>query len=208
MPETIFAEIFDASTGDRERLTLVEQPTGGTFRTTQAIQLVSTGSPQGDGKLDVRNGGTITASYVDSAANEPPITAFAQVTGTTRNILASGEKFDIEIAPNPYRVASSGPIKLQAQVSSGSLMLRQTEIFNIAGEKIKTIPDGQLQFGASSSINANQGAVVAMDWWNIQGDDGQPVASGTYFAKFHVTLTDGGGVNQVTTIKKLLILQQ
>lgn len=212
--DTVFADLFDARTTDNEKLVLVEVANGagqfntGDFRTTKAIKLISTGSPPGDDTLYVQPGDLITASYTDSIANEQPIQAFARVTGDLVDILGSGEKFTIEIAPNPYRTGSAGPIKLRAQVNTGQLTLQRAEIFNIAGERVKTIPAGQIIFGITSTISASEGAVVAMDWWNVQGDDNRPVASGTYFAKFHVTLSEAGSVNQVTAIRKLVILQQ
>jgi hypothetical protein len=213
-PDTVFADLFDSRTTDTEKLVLVEVPDGGgqfntgNFRTTKAIKLISTGSPPGDDTLYVQPGDLVTASYTDSIANEQPIQAFARVTGDLVDIFVANEKFAIEIAPNPYRSASAGPIKLRAQVRSGQLTLQQADIFNLAGERIKTIPAGQIIFGMSSTINAAEGAVVAMDWWNVQGDDSRPVATGTYFAKFHVTLSEAGAVNQVVAVKKIVVLQQ
>jgi hypothetical protein len=215
--DTIVAQIFDPRSTDLENIILVELPdqsnafNTGNFITPAGIGLVGTGSPQGDGKLYVVGGSTVTARFKDPDArlDEPPIEDFVPVRPGGGDIfVTSNDKFALEIAPNPYRVRNGGAIKLRAQVRSGSLMMRRVEIFNLAGEKVTTIPEGSIRFGSSPSIGAAEGPVVALDWWNVQGDDGQPVATGTYFAKFHVTLTGAGGdVNQITDLKKLVILQ-
>jgi hypothetical protein len=211
--DTIVAQIFDPRSTDLENIILVETAANtGNFKTLDpGIGLVGTGSPQGDGKLYVVSGSTVTARFrdPDARSDESPIETFVPVRPGGGDIFpTSNDKFALEIAPNPSRVKDGGGIKLRAQVRSGSLILRHVEIFNLAGEKVTTIPEGSIRFGSSPSIGSNEGPVVALNWWNVQGDDGQPVAMGTYFAKFHVTLTDNrGAVNQITDLKKLVILQ-
>ncbi len=212
--DTITAELFESRSTDRETIILVELSSGGVFntgnfRTIRPIPLIRTGSPPGDDTLNVVPGtGLVTASFQD-LPNEPPIQAFAPVRDIGAGILDISGKFAIEIAPNPYRVGRNSPIKLRAQVRDGSLSIRQVEIFNIAGEKITTLPEGSIRFGSTTMVRSNEGPVVAMNWWNILGDDSQPVATGTYFVKFHINLTaNNGGATQVTALKKLVVIQQ
>ncbi len=218
LKDTILVDLTDPQSGDAERIILEELEdqsnhfNTGTFRTPIGVSLVSTGSPDGDGRLWVIGGSTMQASFTDPDArpDELPIQTFVPVIrGDESIIINSTDKFVLQIAPNPYRAQSTGPIKLRAEVRSGSMGMRQVEIFNLAGEKVTTIPEGSIRFGASSILESSQGPVVSFDWWNLQGDDGRPVATGTYFAKFHLTLTDAqGAVNQITDLKKILILQQ
>ena len=210
-PDTLRASIFDPRTTDNEQIILVEQPDGsGNFRTTRGILLSGVATQPGDGRLYVTTGSSLTARYQDPSLDEQAILATAFV-GGAEDVFGpqSSDKFIIQIAPNPYRASTGLPFKMRAQVRAGMLTLRQVEIFNLAGERIKTIPDGQITFGGNNTIQSTQGALIVLDWWNLLGDDNRPVATGTYFAKFHVTLQDTqGAVNQVTDMQKLVILQQ
>ncbi|MGH7493236.1 MAG: hypothetical protein ACREOO_12715 [bacterium] len=208
-PDTILARIFDSGTSDNENLVLIEVGTNsGTFRNASGIVLEDEPTPAGDGRLFVTSGSRVIASYQDPNLDEPVVLAEAFVAGPGGPTTLT-EKFLLQIAPNPYRAASRLPLKMRVQVQAGEMTVRQVEIFNIAGEKVRTIPDGQIRFNGSTTIRSSQGATIVLDWWNLLGDDNELVATGTYFAKIHLTLTDlQGTTNQVTDLQKLVVVQQ
>jgi hypothetical protein len=122
--------------------------------------------------------------------------------------LTPNEAIDFIIAPNPYRAGQHRQLNIAAEVRTGSMAVRQIEIYNLAGEKIRTLTGAQTRLGTNATISANQGMVASRGWWNIQGDDGVTVASGTYFAKIYVRLINSTGrEEEAAVLRKFVIIQ-
>lgn len=71
-------------------------------------------------------------------------------------------------APNPFNPSTRIAYTLP---SAGNASLK---VYNLAGERVRTLLDGQVAAGAGSVT------------WDGRGDDGQPVASGTYFYELRI----------------------
>jgi hypothetical protein len=190
--DTIFALVRDPQTSDQELLTLLEIANTGTpaifntgnFRSATGIRLVREGSPRGDGKLFTSVGNVLTASFEDEF---DLIEDFATVIDTA-GVFATDDPFILEIAPNPYRVQSGKPFKLRAATRTGEMLIRKVEIFNLAGDRITTIGEGQILFKGRPNLSARLGRVEVADWWSLRDNSLNAVASGTYFAKFDVLI--------------------
>jgi hypothetical protein len=216
--DSISVRVFNPRTSDSETITLLELANGGVFNTgefrnTRGLRIFKGGTVFGDGRLAVVGGEVITARYEDpDSPGEPPLDKTVMIPAppdSSKTILTAESAFNIVIAPNPYRADRNQQLNLRAQVRSGSLAIRQVEIYHLAGERVRTIPGDQIRFGSGPSISAGQGARDANNWWNMQGDDGAPVASGTYFAKFFVQLTDDNNtrIEEVSALRKIVVIQ-
>lgn len=197
---------------DRETIKLVETGANtGNFRSLSGLYCLREGPIFGNNRLSVNGGDIVTVSYVDpNFPNETPTTTSVAVRASPGpvTILTPNEAFDFIIAPNPYRAQQHRQLNIRAQVRAGDMAIRQVEIYNLAGEKVKTLTGTQTRLGTNATISANQGVVDSRGWWNIQGDDGVTVASGTYFAKIYVRLTNSTGrAEEAAVLRKFVIIQ-
>lgn len=189
--DTIFALLRDPQTNDQESITLLEIANvgapavfnTGNFRSVTGITLVKEGSVRNDGKLFTDAGNVIAASFEDEFDR---IEDFATVIDSTGVDALQDRPFLLEIAPNPYRTQSGKPFKLRAQVRTGELFIRKVEIFNLAGDRVTTLGEGQILFKGKVSLSARLGRVEVNNWWSLKDNSFSAVASGTYFAKFDV----------------------
>ncbi|MGH7455844.1 MAG: hypothetical protein ACRENG_31095, partial [bacterium] len=211
--DTVSVTVFDARTNDRETVILIETDVNtGNFRSLNGLRLVPDGAIFGDNRLSVNGGDNVTVSYADpNFPNETPTTASVAVRAASGpgTILTVDDAFNFIIAPNPYRARQHRQLNIRAQVRAGEMAIRQIEIYNLAGEKVRTLTGAQTRLGTNATINANQGMVDSRGWWNIQGDDGVTVASGTYFAKIYVRLINPTSNREEETamLRKFVIIQ-
>jgi len=104
------------------------------------------------------------------------------ITAVSHSIAVLPEKFELsQNYPNPFNATT--------MISFALPEPQQTtlEIFNISGQKIGTLVDGNLEAGI---YNIN---------WNGSGDDGKTVASGVYLYKLH---TDSKTISRKMTLLK------
>ena len=212
--DSVLARVFNPRTSDSETITLFEVANGNTFNTgtflsRRGLHIFRGGVISGDGRLTVNGGEDITARYEDpDSPGEAPLDRTVRIITPEDSVfIALSEAFDFTIAPNPYRSDRHQQLNLRAQVRNGSMALRQVEIYNLSGDRVRTILGSEIRLGTSGVITSSQGRVYAQGWWNLQGDDGAPVAAGTYFAKFYAQLMDQGRDEQVTTLRKMVIVQ-
>lgn len=192
--DTVFALVRDPQTSDQETLMLLElanagNPTlfnTGNFRSASGIRLVRGGSPRGDARLFTNVGNVITASFEDEF---DLIEDFATVIDSA-GVFATDELFILEIAPNPYRLQSGKPFKLRAATRTGEMLIRKVEIFNLAGDRVTTMGEGQILFKGRPALSSRLGRVEVNNWWSLQDNNLRAVASGTYFAKFDVLVNN------------------
>jgi hypothetical protein len=216
--DSISVQLTNPKTNDRETLTLHEIADNqsvfntGNFRNSSGLRFLREGAAIDNGILAVEGGDIVTVSYVDpNFPNETPTTASVavRVSPGPVTILTPNEAFDFIIAPNPYRAQQHRQLNIRTQVRTGTMTIRQIEIYNLAGEKIRTLTGAQTRLGTNATISANQGMVDSRGWWNIQSDDGVTVASGTYFAKIRVRLFNptSGLEEETSVLRKFVIIQ-
>ena len=109
------------------------------------------------------------------------------VTGTnTQNDITGLETKLIGNHPNPFNPSTT--ISFEVAQTSSFVTL---EIFNIKGQKVRTLVDGKLDAGHHSVI------------WNGKDDNNKSVSSGIYFAVFDV---DNNG-SDYTSVKKVILMK-
>ncbi len=210
--DTLQARVYvDRANGEEETLRLIETgDTTGVFLSL-SVQVNRERPVAGDRKLRTFNLEDVVAEYVDPDNNEKVLDV-VKVFGADEpidSLFAADGLFDFMIAPNPYRTYQHSVLKLAAKVRSGkTLTLDKVEVFNLASEKVSTIPGGQILFSGSTMVTGGP-SVMTTNWWNRQNDAGSLVASGTYFVKFHARITDNTTqrTDSATLIRKLVLVQ-
>jgi hypothetical protein len=213
--DSITVLVFNPKTNDSDSLRLYEIANAqgvfntGNFRNLRGLRFLREGTIVNNGRLSVEGGDIVTVKYVDPYfPNETPTTKSIGVR-TIPDFRILTEAFEFTIAPNPFRAQRNQMLNLRAQVRSGAMTVRQIEIYNLAGEKIKTLSGAQTRLGTNATITSSQGPVISKNWWNLQGDDGATVASGTYFAKIHLSLFNptSGRAEETSVLRKIVIIQ-
>lgn len=212
LQDTVQVEVTDTETRDREMLILVEvqdDSTGlydtGEFISLPGIILVQnpTGFPA-DGEIQTLPHNQVSAHYADNSEPEPVASITIQSLPDSLIIPLSG-LYDFTIAPNPFYADRHESLRLRAFSTIGALNLTKVEIFNIAGEKVRTIngPD------VFASPLVEDEIRFAENWWNLTNDNGNEVSSGTYWIKFSADLTNmtEGTSQTIHSIKKVLIIR-
>lgn len=213
--DSISVQVFNPRTNDSDTLRLYEIADNqgvfntGNFRNLRGLPFLRVGTVFNNGIVSVDGGDIVTVKYVDpNFPNETPTTKSVGVRGQPGGDVPE-EAFLFTIAPNPYRAQQHRQLNIRARVRIGDMTIRQIEIYNLAGEKVRTLTGAQTRLGTNATINANQGFVDSKGWWNIQGDDGVTVASGTYFAKIYVRLINqaSGREEEASVLRKFVIIQ-
>lgn len=210
--DTIYARAYvEGPNREEEKLTLVETgDTTGVFLSF-AVFVQKDRSADNDRRLRVFNNDDVVAEYIDPDNGEKVIDAIKAFGGNPdeETIFKTNAAFDFMIAPNPYRTYQHNALKLAARVQTGkTLTLEQVEIFNLASEKVTTLAQGQIVFNGSTMVTSGP-SVTTTGWWNRTNDNGALVASGTYFVKFHVRITDNNTnrSERASLIRKLVLVQ-
>lgn len=210
--DTIQARAYvDGPNREEEKLTLIETgDTTGIFLSFP-IFVQKDRSADSDRRLRVFNNDDVVAEYIDPDNGEKVIDAIKAFGGDDSGPdIFTNALFDFIIAPNPYRASKHSALKLAARVQNGkTLALEQVEVFNLAGEKVSTIPGAQILFDGDPTVVYKFDGERASGWWSRVNDAGSEVASGTYFVKFHVRITDNASqrVDRSTLIRKLVLVQ-
>ncbi len=209
--DTIFATLFDNDTNDREDVMLLELPTpGGTdfssgeFLSQSGISLVNISvSTPNDGVMQTRPGNFIGAEYVDG----PVVLSLSRrVEPDTITVPVEGA-FDILFAPNPFRTNGGNDFRMRILAGAGSVALQRVEIFNLAGEKIRTVSSNQINI--TQTVERNRFVDSRGAWWDLLTDNGAVAASGTYWARCVVSFNDGvAAAQERSIIRKFIIIHQ
>jgi len=198
---------------DEEVLTLYEVANqSGEFNTGEFRNLVgirveqnNNGIPN-DGKIQSLPGQFITASYVDDfdlnqAVPVPDSSGFVVLS-------LGGAPYIVEVAPNPFYEKKYDNFRLRVASATGSLGVSKIEVFNIAGEKVREIPGESLDFSTGLPV-PNKVYGLVENWWDLRNDNGNQVASGTYWVKVHADLTseETGDLERVVFIRKFALIR-
>ncbi len=214
--DSISVQVFNPRTNDSDSLRLYEIADNqgvfntGNFRNLRGLPFLDVGTVINDGRVSVVGGENVTIKYVDpNFPNETATTKSVGVRVPPGGTRVMDEAFVFFIAPNPYRAQQHRQLNIRARVRTGEMTIRQVEIYNLAGEKVRTLTGAQTRLGTNATINANQGFVDSKGWWNIQSDDGVTVASGTYFAKIRIMLFNPttGREEETSVLRKFVIIQ-
>ena len=210
--DTIWVQMYDKATADKEDLMLLELPDSvGTFDTgefrSQGIMLVSSNNGiENDGYLQTLPGHHVGVDYVDNVLLQDNV--WIPPSGQLPIIYLGEKPFDITVAPNPFRETQHKNFRLRIASSTGSLRVRFIEIFNFAGEKLREIDGSQIQFGPGDIVPKEQYG-IAEHWWDMRNESGHKVASGTYWAKVHADLynMEPGKMQQISAICKFVFIR-
>lgn len=214
--DTIFAEFFDNITTDVVSVMLTEEPnennpnlyTTGTFASEVGVPVVNSAvGIRSDRKLQTRPNHQIGARYIDFDTLTTVYTMDPDTTDPTIFVLGDGA-FDFLFAPNPYRANSGQTFRLRMQAFTGDIALQKIEIYNLAGEKVRTIDVNALDMDRGISIQKESRSTSRNQWWDLKTDDNALSSSGTYWAKFYVQFDDGTEpAGQRVLIRKFILIQ-
>jgi len=187
--ETLHVALFDNVTMDREELTLYEVASGGRFNSSEFI--TQTGVPirhsnngiRGNGEIETMPGHSVAAEYVDNLTLTRYVLIPTQSDTSARDsiyIFYGRKPAGAEIGPNPYHADRNGKFRLRVGFSTDSLAVSSIEIFNLAGERVRTLlPGVDFSFRTENNVSVTNSDL----WWDLRNDGGQEVSSGTYWAK-------------------------
>lgn len=213
--DTIFASLLDRDTNDSDQVMLVEVPdaggrfTTGNFFSVRGIPLFSAQNGiRNDGRLQTLPNNEIIARYVDNVTLEVPLQVEPD---TTDGDGVSGPgAFNFQIAPNPYRSGSSAMLRMRMEANSGSLRLIKVEIYNVGGERVRTLDGATLLMDRGIDIPRQNRSTSRTQWWDLRSgsSSGPLVSSGTYWARFSAVFTgESGTPEDVTSLRKFIVIQ-
>lgn len=214
--DTITVEVFNTETTDQEFLTLVEVPDSnnvyytGNFMLQRRSRLVQ--NPTGiknDSLLQTMPGNQVAARYEDNVTLQDVV--YIMRTGYTPPdsvFLIPTKALDFDVAPNPFYMNRHTILRLKASSAIGNLRVERIDIYNLAGQKVRTIPGERIRFDLAQPIPRNVFA-YSENWWNLRNDNNQYVSSGMYFIKMVGSFTSmaGGTSEKLETIKKIIIFR-
>ncbi|MDZ7267205.1 MAG: hypothetical protein ONB48_07730 [candidate division KSB1 bacterium] len=188
--DSIQALVFvNKQNGEQELVLLFETAVdAGEFRTRQPLQVAGVPTGARDFRLRAAGGDDIIARYTDAVAGDVTADTIAVRSGTPP-VDQLSEAFALDIAPNPFQAGRHSQLRLRARVRTGTLTIQRIEVYNLAGDLVAVIPGSQISLNGRNSITAADNAVIADGWWNRRTANGTLAASGTYFARVHVRLT-------------------
>jgi hypothetical protein len=215
--DTIIAEFFDNITTDIVSVMLTELPDtqgGSTFSTGEFHS--ETGVPvfnsavgiRSDRILQTRPNHEIGARYIDEDTVTVIYTVEPDTIGGGGIFIIGDGAFDFLFAPNPFRANSGQDFRLRMEAFTGDITLEKIEIYNLAGERIRTVDVGTIDMDRGISIQKESRSTSRNPWWDLRTDDNAMSSSGTYWAKFYVRFDDGiEPAGQRVLIRKFILIQ-
>jgi len=163
---------------------------------------------RGNGQIETQPGHTVAAEYIDNLNLTKYVLIPVESDTSARDsiYIFYGRRPDgVEIGPNPYSPRRDRKFRMRVGFSTDSLAVTSIEIFNLAGEKVRTLLAGRdINFITENNVSLNSSDM----WWNMRNESGQEVASGTYWAKVNAELRAASPLSrQVTFIRKFVILR-
>ena len=212
--DTIWVEVFDSETHDSDTLWLIELAennnyyTGNFFSSNGLVVAKNSFGIKGDSLLQTWPGNLIGAEYLDNVTLQDfvPVEPGSDHIDTVQAQPVGAIDFDV--APNPFIPNPNSTLKLRVSSSLSDLKINQIEIYNLAGLRVCKITNDQLPPALAGIIPMNN-FIDAGNWWNLKNDNDNHVSSGTYWVKMYCSLItgNGGSSNDVTSIKKLVIIR-
>ncbi|MCA9731298.1 MAG: hypothetical protein H6696_01110 [Deferribacteres bacterium] len=214
--DSIYAEVFDNTTKDFETVLLYEVPNQndpnvyrtGIFHSRRGLGIATNqGTRIENGRLETLRGDLFTAQYIDIDTTDvflymlPPDTSEVPVDGPGA--------FNLLFAPNPYKSNSGETMRMRIEAYTGSLTLNKIEIYNLAGELVKSLDAGVFGLDHGASITSKTRSTSSGRWWDFTDQYGNQVSSGTYFARLVGRFTDELTMRteDVTFLRKFVIVR-
>jgi hypothetical protein len=214
--DTVRVTLRNNVTSDVEEVQLLEVQnasnsnfTTGKFLSVVGMPVVRAGtSVPNNGQLESLPGNQIGAEFrdLDNTIVQDVLNLFPEGPGDLDN--PDNLAFDFRIAPNPFRVASDPNLKLRVYAFAGDVELRKIEIYNMAGDRLRTLDAGIVALDRGALVRVNSFA-TSLGWWDLRAEDGSVAPSGTYFAKIFLRYTSQADAqtSESTTLRKFIILQ-
>lgn len=210
--DTVRVDVFDTGIQDVETVSLLELSAGndavystGEFRSVTGLPLRRQFSLDNDGILQTQPGGEIRAEYADNTRLEVAVQVRPDTTGPVPVSIEG--PFEFLMAPNPYRAFNATEFKLRICAATGVLEVEKVEIYNIAGERIRTLKASELGLDAGTRITAGT-CSYSNNWWDLKTENGFMAGSGTYWAKFTGKFTDATGqTSDIDSMRKFAIIR-
>ncbi len=211
--DSLFATVFDNVTDDVEQVLLLEVQNAGDANYSTG-EFVSPGGillrrqPTGvdnDGILQTLPGHQIGARYSDN--EELLVTIQVLPDSATRPPVTGPGAFQFLFGPNPYSASSGADFRLRVCAFTGDLELEKVEIYNLAGDRVRTLTADELRLDAGPSVAVGT-CSVSNRWWDLRTQNGMLAASGTYWAKFTGAFRDASGRrSRISVLKKFVLVQ-
>jgi hypothetical protein len=213
--DTVFAEFFNNFTQDRQQVMLLEEQNAGDLNFSTGNFFSAAGVPvlrgetavPNDGNIQARGGNEIGARFVDFDNS----TLLASVTLFPDTLLRENPRnlaYDFDFGPNPYRVGRSQRFRMRATAFTGTIELLKVEIFNLAGDRIRTLESNAVGLSRGNIVLKGSESFSGPQWWDLRTESGEQVSSGTYWAKVHVRLTmENAQTTSSTVLRKFVIIQ-
>ena len=215
MAESLHISVFDNVTQDKEDVTLTEvASTDGKFNSGEFVTLSgilvnrNNNGIRGNGQIETMPGHSVAAEYIDNRTliRYVLIPTESDTSGRDSVYIFYGRRPNgVEIAPNPYHHRRDDKFRLRVGFSTDSLNVSSVEVFNLAGERVRTlIPGRDFSFQTENNVSVTNSNM----WWDLRNENGQEVASGTYWAKVNAeTKAESSPLRRVNYLCKFVILQ-
>lgn len=215
--DTIFAEFFDNITTDIVSVMLKELPNSpggstfstGEFRSETGVPIINSAvGIRSDRILQTRSNHEIGARYIDRDTVTVIYTMEEDTSGNVGPFITGDGAFEFLFAPNPYRANSGQNFRIRMEAYTGDITLEKIEIYNLAGEKIRTVDVNTIDMDRGITIQRESRSTSRNPWWDLQTDNNAMSSSGTYWAKFYVRFDDGiEPAGQRVLIRKFILIQ-
>lgn len=220
--DSVVVKFVSTQNTDTENLTLYEVANAATqlfdtgeFRSRVGIPIVRSASLDGDGKLQVNGGDQVRVEFrdLDDTVLQVLVQVRAALDEPKLRTLAGNRAFDFFVAPNPYNAKQHANVndglRFGAVANNGDVLINRIEIYNLAGERVRSLEGANLPFQTVISRGQVAATQRGGNWWNLRNEAGDMVASGTYWAKVYLRYTDAasGATQETTAMRKFVIVQ-
>lgn len=214
--DEITVEVLNTETSDQEFLTLVEIPDSnnvyytGNFISQRGLRLAQNATGiKSDSLLQTMPSNQVAARYEDNVTLQDVI--YIRRTGYTPPdsvFLLPTKALDFDVAPNPFYMNRHTNFRLKASSAIADLRVERVEIYNLAGQLVRSIPGENIRFDLSQPIPRNVFS-YAENWWDFRNENNQYISSGMYFIKMIGSVANGGegSSEEIEAIKKIIIFR-
>ncbi len=161
-----------------------------------------------DGAIQTLPGHRVTAEYEDNVILTKSVLLPDSGSTSDTYIYLGGAPVTVDVAPNPFYANEYDNFRLRVASATGTLSVRKLEVFNLAGELVRSIDRSQLNFDTGLDVPKERYG-IAEHWWDLRNNNGSMVTSGTYWVKIHADLNhaDTNKFESVTFIRKFVLVR-
>ena len=214
--ESVKISLFDRATVDEEEIELFElegpesnQWDTGEFISVDGVRIEKSNNGfKDDGAIQTLPGHRVTAEYEDNVILTKSVLLPDSGSTSDTYIYLGGAPVTVDVAPNPFYANEYDNFRLRVASATGTLSVRKLEVFNLAGELVRSIDRSQLNFDTGLDVPKERYG-IAEHWWDLRNNNGSMVTSGTYWVKIHADLNhaDTNKFESVTFIRKFVLVR-